>query len=66
LKYVASGVGKPFCADSVTEEQLRLSYARVLVEVNINSDFPKEVEIVGAEGERVAVGIEYLLVTCQM
>jgi hypothetical protein len=56
---VASGVGKPLCADSVTKEQLRLGFARVLVEVNIDSDFPKEIEVVGADGVRVVVGIEY-------
>jgi hypothetical protein len=33
---VASGVGKPLCVDSVTEEQLRLGFARVLVKVNID------------------------------
>jgi hypothetical protein len=59
LSYVASGVGKPLCADSVTEEQLRLGFARVLVEVNIDSDFPKEVEIAGLNGQTVVVGIEY-------
>jgi hypothetical protein len=59
LSYVASGVGKPLCADTVTEEQLRLGFARVLVEVNIDSDFPKEVEIVGVNGQPVVVGIEY-------
>ncbi|XP_059431576.1 uncharacterized protein LOC132165089 [Corylus avellana] len=55
----ASGVGKPLCVDSVTEDQLRLGFARVLVEVDIDSDFPREVEVVGADGGRVAVGIEY-------
>jgi hypothetical protein len=59
LSYVASGIGKPLCADSVTEEQLRLGFARVLVEVNVESDFPKEVEVEGVDGERVVVGIEY-------
>ena len=59
LSYLASGVGKPLCADSVTEEQLRIGYARVLVEVSVESDFPKEIEIVGADGSRVVVGIEY-------
>jgi hypothetical protein len=59
LSYVASGVGKPLCADSVTEEQIRLGFARVLVEINIDSDFPKEVEVVGADGNRVIVGVEY-------
>jgi hypothetical protein len=55
---VASGVGKPLCADSVTEEQIRLGFARVLAEVDIDSVFPKEVEVIGVDGGRV-VGIEY-------
>lgn len=59
LSYVASGVGRAFCADSVTEEQLRLGYARVLVEMDIDSNFPKEVEVVCADGVRIVVGIEY-------
>ncbi|GLT69887.1 hypothetical protein SLA2020_420000 [Shorea laevis] len=60
LKSVASGVGKPLCVDSVTEEQLRLGFARVLVEVNVDSEFPKEIEIAGPDGVPVTVGIEYL------
>jgi hypothetical protein len=52
LSYVASGVGKPICADSITEEQLRL-------EVDMESGFPKEIEIVGVDGGRVVVRIEY-------
>jgi hypothetical protein len=67
LSYVASGVGKPICVDLVTKDQLRLGFAIVLVEVNIDSDFPKEVEIVGADGSRVVVGVEYpwILVKCK-
>jgi hypothetical protein len=56
---VASGIGKPFCANSVTEEQIRLGFARMLVEINIESDFPKKVEVVGVDGNRVIVGVEY-------
>ena len=59
LSYVASGVGKPLCVDSVIEEQSRLGFSRVLVEINIDSDFPKEAEVVGADGSRVIVGVEY-------
>jgi hypothetical protein len=57
FSYVASGIGKPLCADSVTEEQLRLGFARVLIEVNVDFEFPKEIEIEGANGVRVTVGI---------
>jgi hypothetical protein len=56
---VASGIGKLLYFDYVIEEQLRLSFAKVLVELNVDSDFSKEVEVVGADGERVAVDIEY-------
>jgi hypothetical protein len=60
LSYVASGVGKPLCADFVTEEQQqRLGFARVLVEVDMDSNFPKEIEVVGVDGSKVVVGIEY-------
>jgi hypothetical protein len=59
LSYVANGVGKPICADFVTEKQLRLGFARVLVEVDMESWFHKEIEIVGVDGGRVVVGIEY-------
>ncbi|GLT55151.1 hypothetical protein SLA2020_282980 [Shorea laevis] len=59
LSYVASGVGKPLCADVATEEQLRLGFARVLVEVNIDSNFLEKVEIVGVNGLPIVVGIEY-------
>jgi hypothetical protein len=59
LSYVASGIGKPLRADFVTKEQLRIGFARVLVEVNVDSEFPKEIEVVGADEERVVVGVEY-------
>ncbi len=35
----------PLCVDSVTEEQLLLGYAHVLVEINVESEFPKEVDV---------------------
>jgi hypothetical protein len=59
LSYVASGVGKPLCVDFITEEQIKLGFARVLVEMDIDSIFPKEVEVIGVDGGRVVVGIEY-------
>jgi len=55
LSHVASGIRKPICADSVTVEQLRLGFARVLV----NADFPKEIELIGINGDINKVGIEY-------
>jgi hypothetical protein len=59
LGYVASGVGKPLYADSVTEDQVRLGFARVLVEVNTTSIFPKELFLKGIGGRMITVGVEY-------
>jgi hypothetical protein len=59
LSHIASGLGKHICVDSVTMEQLRLGFARVLVEVDVNSEFPKEIELIGLDGAVNKVGIEY-------
>jgi hypothetical protein len=59
LSYVTSGVGKPLYADKVTEEQKRLGFARVLVEIDINSQCPKEIVICRGNGDTVNIGVEY-------
>ncbi|XP_062171116.1 uncharacterized protein LOC133876895 [Alnus glutinosa] len=59
LSYVASGVGVPLYADKVTKEQKRLGFARVLVELDVNSDCPKEMTICRANGDSVTVGVIY-------
>jgi hypothetical protein len=58
LNHVASGVGKPLYADKVTEEQKRLGYARVLVEIDVNSKCPKEIDI-ELDGDSIVIGVEY-------
>jgi hypothetical protein len=59
LSYVASGVGKPLYADSITEDQERLGFARVLVEVHTDSTFPREILLKGADGRMVPIAVEY-------
>jgi hypothetical protein len=59
LCYVASRVGKPLYADKVTKDQKRLGFARVLVEIDMNSDCPKEIEIQRSNGDFVTVGVVY-------
>jgi hypothetical protein len=59
LSHVASGVGKPLCADKMTEEQKRLGYARVLVEIDLNSECLKELDIRSSSGEYITIGVEY-------
>jgi hypothetical protein len=59
LSYVASGVGVPLYADKVTEEQKRLGFARVLIEIDVHSACPKELIICRANGDMVTVGVVY-------
>jgi hypothetical protein len=59
LSYVASGIGIPLCADKVTEEQKRLRFACVLVEMDVNSVCPKELSLCRGNGTIVTVGVEY-------
>jgi hypothetical protein len=55
---IASGVGKAL-SDSVTEQQLRLGFARVVVEVDVELEIPKELDVVDGDGKLIIVGIEY-------
>lgn len=38
-------MGRPLYADSVTEKHQRLGFPRILVEVDINVEFPKNIEV---------------------
>jgi hypothetical protein len=59
LSHFASGVGIPICVNSVTEEQRRLGFARVLVEVAVESEFPKEIDVVDLNDRIIKIGVEY-------
>lgn len=59
LNHVASGIGKPLFANSVTEEQMRLGYARVLVEVNMESKYPRFIDLDVGGGKMIIVAVEY-------
>jgi hypothetical protein len=50
LSHMASGVGKPMYADKITEEQKRLGYACVLVEIDVRLECPKELFISRCNG----------------
>lgn len=51
LSRISSVVGVPRCADECTTHQLRVSFARVLIEVNVTQPLPDKVTIVGPTGE---------------
>ncbi|CAO2827239.1 unnamed protein product [Amaranthus hypochondriacus] len=45
LSRIVSAVGVPIIADDCTAKQLKVSYARVLVEVDITQEFIKEIKV---------------------
>ncbi|KAI8551298.1 hypothetical protein RHMOL_Rhmol06G0174900 [Rhododendron molle] len=59
LSYIASGVGKPLYADDLTEKGLRLSFAKICVEVTVDSPLPDVVEVEYANGASASVVAKY-------
>ena len=59
LGYNASAVGKPLHLDSLTENRTRLSFARICIEVDLNSEFPKSALLNLGNDKYTTVRIEY-------
>nr|XP_016439874.1 PREDICTED: uncharacterized protein LOC107765715 [Nicotiana tabacum] len=45
LSKIASAIGKPLFADECTSNQMRISYARILVEANVTKKLPTELTL---------------------
>ncbi|XVF65390.1 hypothetical protein PTKIN_Ptkin09bG0244800 [Pterospermum kingtungense] len=65
---IASAVGKPLFTDRITAQQLRLSYARVCVEIVVIDSIPKEIEVVLKSGKivKVQVSVPWLPIKCML
>lgn len=59
LSKIGSLVGVPLCADECTTRQLRVSYARLLIEADVTKELPKTVFIQDAEGRLVEQSVFY-------
>lgn len=59
LSRIASILGHPIKLDNVTEELIRISYARILVEVSVDFTFPESTPIKCFNGEFVWQKVEY-------
>ncbi|KAK3225375.1 hypothetical protein Dsin_005237 [Dipteronia sinensis] len=65
LSYVASAVGKPFYANSLTETMKRISYARICVKIDATSKLIDSFDLLMGEGdehnnrESVEILVEY-------
>lgn len=59
LGRIASYVGKPICADRMTAEIERVSFARALIGKNITQELPQEVYIERFDGAVISQAIKY-------
>lgn len=59
LSKIGSALGNPLVIDECTANKLCVSYARMLVEVNITQELPQEITIKDNEGNKLKQIIEY-------
>lgn len=59
LSRIGSVIGKPLCADECTSQQKRISYARLLVEVDITKSLMYKAQIESDNGEMVEQQVFY-------
>lgn len=66
LSKIASAVGKPLFADECTTKQTRISYARMLIEVNVTKTLTTEIMVMDPRGKvfQQAIGYEWKPVYC--
>ncbi|XP_044489108.1 uncharacterized protein LOC123213699 [Mangifera indica] len=51
LSYIASAIGNPLYMDSITEKGIRLEYARVCIEIKVDSECPESISLDLPNGE---------------
>ncbi|KAG5552180.1 hypothetical protein RHGRI_010315 [Rhododendron griersonianum] len=59
FSYIASALGKPLFVDEQTEKGKRLSFAKVCVEMTVDSPFLDTVDVEYASGKSAVVGVKY-------
>ena len=59
LGKIVSAIGSPIVTDECTTSKLRVSYARILVEVDITKELPQEITIRDRSGNKLQQAIEF-------
>lgn len=59
LSLIASAVGIPIYADECTTKQTRVSFARMLVKVNVTKPLPTEVAVIDPSGRTFQQVVQY-------
>ncbi|XP_039009388.1 uncharacterized protein LOC120137798 [Hibiscus syriacus] len=58
LSYIASAIGVPLSMDSITASKSRLEYAKVCVEIGVNDELPKFIDVVLRDGQATSVSVD--------
>ncbi|KAA3462439.1 hypothetical protein EPI10_028926 [Gossypium australe] len=61
LSYIASAIGTPLYMDSVTVSQTRLSYAKICVEISIDTVIPLSINVKLSDGSLTSITV---MVSC--
>ncbi|WMV37120.1 hypothetical protein MTR67_030505 [Solanum verrucosum] len=56
---IASAIGIPMFADECTTKQTRISFARMLVEVDVTKPLPEEINVMDPTGKTIVQGVKY-------
>src|SRR4051812_36217748 len=56
---IGSAIGVPLVTDECTANKLRVSYARILIEVDVTKEMVKEIAIKDCEGRKLMQSVEY-------
>lgn len=56
---IVGGLGKPVKVDMTTKNRDRLNFARILIEMSIDHEFPDQLVFINKNGIEVCVEIEY-------
>ncbi|XP_058190906.1 uncharacterized protein LOC131308106 [Rhododendron vialii] len=59
LSYIASALGKPLYADDMTEKGKRLSFAKICVEIHVDTPLLDVVEVEYANGASAFINVKY-------
>lgn len=59
LSKIGSAIGNPLVTDECTAHKLRVSYARLLIEVDVTQELPHDITIRDNEGNKMTQVVEY-------
>ncbi|XP_044510172.1 uncharacterized protein LOC123228789 [Mangifera indica] len=59
LSYIASAIGNPLYADSITEGGTRLDFARICIEIKVDAECPESISLTLPNGESMLINVEY-------